>query len=813
MTKPLHTIRLTIRSLSRSRSTTSFIIAALAICIGAVAAVYAVADVVLVRGLPFEKPDRLVWISSVSRDRPDRPFSLPELMDYRSQVKSVQIGAYAIWNAILDASSGAERLQGLRMSGNALALLGVSPSAGRLLAEGDDAPGGPHVTVLGYGYWLRAFAGDRSIVGRSLTLNGERFTIVGVLPRFFPLPVRDIDLVVPLDPEADPRRHARNSVNFLRAFGRLDATASVASAGRELNVVAARLRGQFPLEYAAKIGIRVTPLQGYLASTQRPTLVILMSCVGLLVAIALVNVLNLILARAIGRQGETAVRLALGASLGRIAVHALAEGALLAGVAGVLGLSLAAVTLSYAASALAPIAPRIGEARLSSGVIEVVAGICVLAALLFSVVPVIVARAVSPPLVLRGMARSSGSSPMQSRLRASFVICEIALALVILSATAALVRSLVQLQRVELGFRPDSVFVARLSLPPKRYRTPSDLARFSTAMTIALATAPGVSGVGGSSIAPLSGVQSTVPFASSQMAARLHRDWPAADFRVVSPGYLTAIGAHLFAGRLIAPSDDAAAPPVAIVNRTLVDRYFAGMDAIGRELSIDDNDAGPRIVTIVGVVDDIREVDLDGVVRPEVFISMGQVHPDGVSLVAATQFWAVRVRREAGLPAGEFVRRLREVDPTVATAGITNLRAYIDDATAARRFSVHVLIAFASIAILLTTLGVYGITAYTVEQRRREIGVRIAMGATPQLILGLVLRRTFQLAAAGIAGGVVGAYMANGVMSRLMFGVSPSSPAILATASALLLAAAMLAGWLPGRRAAGLDVLKAIASD
>ena len=806
-------LRVAVRSLRRSALTSCFIVATLAICIGAVAAVYSVADVVLVRGLPFDRPEQLVWIASVGRDRPDGPFSLPEFLDYRAQAKSVRIGGYASWSGILENPSGAVRVQGVRMSADGLAILGAAPTIGRLLTGTDDAPGAQRVLVLGYGYWRRAFAGDSGIIGRSLRLNGERFAIVGVLPRFFPLPVRDVDVVVPLDPDGDPRRNARGSVNFLRVFGRLATPATAAGADRELNGVATRLRDQFPTEYAAKVGVRVTPLQDYLGTTLRPTLVILMACVALMVAVALANVLNLLLARAVGRQGETAVRLALGASSPRIALQLLTEGALLTATAGVIGTGLAHLAISYAASHLGAMAPRIEEARLGLPVLSLVFAVCAMAVLLFSLVPILIARTASPQAVLRGAGRSAGTSPTQARLRSSFVVAEVAFALMITSATAALLQSLIALQRVELGYRPDSVFVARLSLPPVRYQAPADLARFSTEMAAALAGAPGVVAAGGSSIAPLSGPQASVPFAPAQNAPTLRRDWPSANYRAVSPGYLAAIGARQVVGRPIAEGDDGAAPPVAVVNRTLAERYFAGAGAVGRELLIDDNNTGPRAVTIVGVVDDLREVDLDGPVRPEVFIAMRQVHPDGASFVAATQFWAVRVRSDPAAFGPSFLRTLHQVDPAVATAGLTDLRAYVDAAIAPRRFSVRLLVTFALIALLLTTLGVYGIAAYNVEQRRREIGVRMALGATPRSIVGLILGRTLRLAGIGIVVGVLGAHLTDGFMSRLMFGVSPGSPALLAGVSAILLLTAVVASWLPGRRAARIDTLRALSAD
>jgi putative ABC transport system permease protein len=806
-------LRYAYRSLRRAPLASGFIVATLAICIGAVAAVYSVADVVLVHGLPFDRPDRLVWVASLAHERPDAPFTLPEFMDYRALAGSVRLGGYATWNAILERPSGAVRVQGLRMSADGLAILGAVPSAGRLLARADDAPEAPRVVLLGYGYWRRAFAGDPGVVGRSLTLNGEARTIVGVLPRFFPLPVRDVDVLVPLEPERDPLRHARGSVNFIRMFGRLAPSASVAGAERELNRAAVELRRQFPTEYAAKLGVRVTPLQDYMARTLKPTLVVLLACVALMVAVALANVLNLLLARAVARQGETAIRLALGASGRRIALQLLAEGALLVGIAGLIGTGLAQLAIAYAASHLGAIAPRVEEARIGVPVLGLVFAVCAIAVLLFSLIPLLVVRSTSLESVLRGGGHSGGTTRIQTRLRSSFVVAEVALALILTTATAALVESLVRLERAELGYWPDPVFVARLALPPQQYATPANLARFDSAMSAALASAPGVVAAGGSSIAPLSGVQVTIPFAPAQSPPASRRDWPSASYRVVSPGYLEALGARRRSGRLIGAQDDEAAPRIAVVNRTLAERNFAGSGAIGRELLIDDNDTGPRPVTIVGIVDDLREVALEGPATPAIFLAMRQVHPDVTSLVTATQFWAIRVRTDPAAFGPKFLRILHRVDPTVATARLTVLKSYLDEAIAPRRFSVSLLVTFALISLLLTTLGVYGIAAYAVERSRHEIGIRIALGATPQSIVGMILGRTLRLAGSGTLVGAAGAWLASGFMSRLMFGVSLGSPALLALASAMLLATAIVASWLPAFRAARIDTVRALAAE
>ncbi len=802
-----------VRSLRRSRLTTATIIVTMAVCIGATATTYAVVDAVLLRGLPFEHSERLLWMSSVSKDRPDRPFSLPEFLDYRSQATSVRLAAYTTWNAILQTPSGATRLQGLRLSGDGLQVLGAAPTLGRGLNADDDLPGAVHVAVLSYGYWQRSLAGDPAVVGRQLVLNGDRFTVVGILPRLFPLPVRDIDVIVPLDPLSDPRRTLRGSVNFLRVVARLRETTTQAVASRELNQIAARLREQFPTEYASKIGVRVLPLQDYVSENQRPTLVIISASVALMLAIAFVNVASLLLARAVARQGETAVRLALGASNRRVGLQWLVEGALLVLAAGVIGLAIADIAIGLAATRLTSFGPRMEEAELSSSVVAVVLAICTAAVGLFSLVPMLVTRGTSSHLALRGNGRAGASSPTQARLRSAFVVAEVALAIVVSAATAALTQSLLKLERVDLGYRPDSVFVARVSFPPAAYRTAAELGRFASTMESALLADPVVVAAGATSVAPLSGVLRAVPFAPANSQTAAERQWPAATYRAVTPGYLAALGARRIEGRMIDEGDDGVAAPVVVINRTLAEKYFPKASALGRQILADDTNHGPRPLTVVGVVDDIREVELAGLVEPELFVAVKQTLPENVSLLTATQFWTVRLRANPSAFATTFSRILREVDPSVAAASSTSLREYVDAAIAPRRFSVRLMSLFALVALVLAFLGVYGVTAYSVEQRRREIGVCMAIGATSGRIVGTVMRRSLTLGAIGVALGIVGAGLARGLIEHRLFGVSADNPILLAGVAGTMLVTVAAASVIPSVRASRIDPLVALRGD
>jgi putative ABC transport system permease protein len=491
----------------------------------------------------------------------------------------------------------------------------------RLLQPADDAADAPRVVVLDDAFWQRQFARDPRVVGTAVRLNGESYTVVGVLPRVFPWPLRSVDVIVPLVPDRDPRRHVRTSTNFLRVFGRLERGATPASAERELTGLTQELRRAYPREYARKVGVAVTGLHEQLVGDHRQMLVVLLARVGFMLGIALANVLNLLLVRATARQGEIAIRRALGASQAHVVRRLLAEGTLLAAAGSALGLLLANGIVTGIAGTTWVDLPRLDESRVNIRAVVFVAGLT--------------------------------------------------------AATAAMLRSFVALQRVELGYRPDSVFVARVSLSPQKYRSVADVVRFHDRLSAALEAQPGVVAAGVTSVTPLSGLLAAVPFAIEGQASA-SGDRPSANFRAVSPGHLAAIRVALVAGRAFTERDDEASPPVAIVSRALVARFLPNVNPIGQRLLIDDNDTGPRPVAIVGVVRDLRHITLDGPPTHDIFIPLRQIHPDGVGTMANSQFWTVRLAGDPGRYGQRFAAVLREVDGDAATSGMGSMQSYVD---------------------------------------------------------------------------------------------------------------------------------------
>lgn len=800
-----------LRVLRRAPGFSLTVIVSLGISIAATTTVFSLADAVLLRALPFRDPEALVWIASVRPQRTDAPLSLPEFIDYSSRTRTVDIAALANWNAAMETETQTRRLQGLRLSANTFEVLGAVPSAGRPLRREDDRPDAPRVVMLSHRFWMAEFGGDGGVVGRMLRLNGEQHQVVGVLPRHFPLPVRNVDLVVSLQPELDARRTLRNSVNFLRLFGRIRPTASIDAARQDLGAIANDLRGEFPTEYATKLGIAVTPMQEFLVGDTRTTFVVMLGAVGLLLAIALANVLNLLLIRGTARKGEMALRRALGGTRRHLAVGATSEAAILAIMGAVAGALLSAWLVSSVASSSIAVL-RLDEARVASRTLIFVTLVSLLATLLFSVIQLGPALRTAPKEALAAIARVHGSRG-EARLRSVLLVVQLGFAVMLTIVTATMARSFARLQAVDLGFRPDSTYVAMVSLPPQKYGTVADLTGFTEAFAAALRATPGVVQAGVVSIAPLTGLLASVPFSVVGRPPADPNERLNANFRAISPGYFRSIGAALISGRDFATSDGAAAPPAAIVSRAFAERYLGDGDPLGQQIMVNDNNDGPRPLTVVGVLDHVRHVAIDGAPTFDVYIPMAQVHRDGLEFAAGRQFWTVRVAGVDDVFSRTFGRVLAGVDKDVALAGVQPMRRYVDDALGPRRFSVLALLGFAGVALLLAAIGVYGVVAYSVEQRRREIGLRLALGASASNVARTFVAPALAMTIVGVAGGIAGAWLARQLVAGLLFGVSPTEPQTMAFVGLALVATSALAAAVPAYRATTIAPAIALAND
>ncbi len=802
-------LRVAARNARRAPLFSAAIVGTIAVAVGANTAVFSVTNAVLLRPLPFADSDRLVWIASVTHDEPNYPFSLPEFLDYREQARSLEgLAAFGSWSAIIGGSGPAERVQGVRISANAFEMLGVRPAAGRLLAPRDDRAEAPRVAVLAFETWQRQFGGDGAAIGRVALLNGEPFEIVGVLPRHFPFPIRPVEIVVPLAPERDPARGVRRSVNSLRFIGRVRPGATPQQAQAELLGISKRLRDQYPDAYAAKTGVSVRPLHAHMVRNHARALTLLTLAAVLALLIACGNLANLLLARASARSSEAAVKLALGATTFDIARSLWIETSLLSAAGGLLGVAAGSWTVRAFIRFGPADVPRLNEVALDWQVFAFAAFLLVSIATVLAVAPLTqLARAAS---AVRP-SRDQGSSRRAARLRQAVIVMETALTAVLLWGSILLIRSFDRLQDVDPGFAVSERVVARIALPRSTYRTAEAVTRFADRFSENIAAIPGVREVGGVNVAPLSGVIATTQFTVGGAPPSDPRDAPTAHYRVVTEGYLPALGVPLVRGRGFASTDVASSMPVALINDHLAQTLFAGEDPIGRSLLVRDNTAGPRPLRIVGVVGDVRQMTLDGAPTFDIYLPMRQAHSDVVQWLANNQFWVIRAAGGASIGIGAGLRHaLEAADPGAGLAHVRPLAEYVDGALAQRRFATLLSSALAGVALILVIIGLYSVTAYSVTQRTQEIGLRTAIGASQLGIWWLITRGVLGMLITGAAAGLILAAPAVAPLKAVLVDTEPFDVGLIVSVVAGLMTVGLAAAAVPAWRAARIDPVAAL---
>jgi predicted permease len=800
-------LRLVIRQFRRRPRLALAIVVTLGLAIGMNVAVFSVVNAVVLRALPYAAPERLVWISSVRPDNPAAPFSLPEFLDYTAQARTVSVAAYANWSASLEMQGATQRLQAARMSGNSFEVLGVSPAAGRLLQRSDDAAEAPPVALLSYSLWQRQFGGDASVVGRPLRINGESVVVVGILPRHFPLPLQGIDVVLPLSPDRDPSRFLRSSTNFLLLFGRLRDGVTREQAQAELTSICRTLRQQFPKEYARKDSVRAIPLHEALVADYRQSMLSLLGAVVVVLGTALANLVSLVLIRANDRRTEVALRIALGASRWHLIRQLVVEGALLAISGSSAGWMLASAFIAVMLPWLPASIPRLGEVSVDQRVWLFALALTAVTTVVLSLAPLGALARSRTEDGLRLRARGAAGDRWNHFGRQALVVGEIATTMVLLLTTAILVENVWRLQRVQPGFDPSGVFQARVSIPPA-YRSADSVVQFYERLSQRIVALPGVQQVGMISIAPLSGLLATAPFGVEGAPAIHDRDIPSANLRIITPGYLEAVGTRLRDGRPLSETDRSDSPPVALVSAALVNRFLAP-NPIGRRLLIDDNSDGPRPVEVVGVVEDVRQTALDTPPAFDVYIPLRQIHPEGVPRIRNNQFWMIKVATDPGAFRTPFLTELRAVDPEAAISTTGPMGEFVEAWFGPRRFSLALFAAFAGTALLLAVSGVYAVVSYGVSQRRHEIALRMAVGATEADVHRLILGQAARLVGAGLGVGALVAAGAGPLVSWMAHGAT-LDPWLSFLAAGLLAAVVTAAAWLPARRAARIDPREAL---
>jgi putative ABC transport system permease protein len=806
-------IRRSLRTLMKRPVFFAAAVLMLALGIGANTALFSVVNAVLLRQLPFAHADRAVWITARRPERSDAPFSLPDFLDYRDHSESLDsLSAMGSWSANLTGRGDAERLNGLRVSANLFETLGVKATVGRALEPEDDRPGAPPVVVMTYGLWQRRFGGDRGLVGQPLELNGTSYTLVGILPPRFFFPVPEVELAVPLVPDADPWRLNRNTVNFLRLVGRTRQGIPSGRAEAEMNALARKLREQFPDANARKMGVKLTPMRDQIAGGYRRALWVLLGAVGFVLMIGCSNLANLNLVRAAERRREMWIRSALGATRWQVIKHLLLESALLAAGGGMLGALLAPAGVRGLVALSPSSVPPAAEIGLDASVLAFTVLVSLAAVIVSGLTPALAASRGDLAQQLNEGARGSTEGGRGKALRAGLVVLEVALSLILLAGAGALLKSFSRLQAVNTGFDPHGVLAVRLSLPKARYPHLADVTRFYDALLPRIRALPGVSAVGVVQMLPLSGGVASIPFTIVGRAFS-KEEVPQAQYRIVSPMYLKVMRISLLAGREFDEGDTDRTPLVCHINETLGKRFWTRGDAIGAHVMLDDNDSGPRQAEVVGIIHDVKDRGLDTAPSFDIYIPLRQTHEDAVAQVQDYQYWVVRTGGEPLALDGAFREQVRRVDGDVAASNVRSLDQYLSLTIAPRRFNLQMLSVFALAALALALAGIYGVISSSVNQRTHEIGVRMAMGARRGDVLRMVIGDGIKLVLAGLALGILGVFGLSKALASFVYAVSPSDPATLAGVTLLFVCVSLAALYLPARRASRIDPLVILRTD
>jgi predicted permease len=755
----------------------------------------------------------MVWITGVRPGRSDAPFSLPDFLDYRDHASSLDsLSAVGTWSANLTGEGNAERLNGVRVSANLFGTLGANAAIGRTLDSEDDLPGSAPVVVITNALWKRRFGGDPNVVGKPLDLNGTSYTLVGILPSNFFFPVPEAELAVPLVPDADPWRQNRNTTNFLRLVGRTRLGVTPERAQAEMNVLAIKLRQEFPESNARKLGVKLTLMRDQITGGYRRVLWVLLGAVGLVLLIACANLANLNLVRASGRRTEMSIRSALGATRYQVIKLLLLESALLAATGGALGAFLARIGVQ-ALLALAPLStPRAGEIGLDASVLAFTVLASVIAAIVTGLAP---ALSVSDALLTQQLNEGSRGSTEGRRgntLRTGLVVAEVAFSLILLAGAGLLLKSFSKIQNVDVGFDPHGVLAVRLSLPKAPYSHLAEITRFYDALLLRVQTLPGVSAVGVIQVPPLSGLISSINFT---VVGRVFskEEVPEAQYRIVNPMYLKVMRIPLLAGREFKEGDTDRTPLVCYISETLAKHYWPSGDAVGAHVMLDDNDSRPRKAEIVGVIHDVKDRGLEISPSFDIYIPMRQAHEDSVDMMRDYQYWELRTDIDPLTLADAFRKRVWSVDEDVAASNVRSMDQYIAASKGPRRFNLQLLSFFALAALALALAGIYGLISYSVKQRAHEIGVRMAVGAQRSDVLWMMLTDGIKPVLAGLALGFVGVFALTKVLASLLFAVSVSDPTTLGSVTLLFCGVSFAALYVPARRAAKIDPIDVLRSD
>lgn len=800
-------LRFALRTLVKKPGFAIIAVMTLALGIGGSTSIFTVVNAALLRGLPYRSPDQLyhVWEQVPRQEFPKREMSYPDYQDYQQNNVFEGLAAYTGGGVLLSSNGETESIAGPRASANFFQVLGVEPILGRTFQAGEDQQGGPNVTVITYGLWQRKFGGNPGIIGQQLTINGQGYTVIGVLPASFQFALRNNDLWLPYQPTQN--QLTRRYMHGTNLIGRLKPGVDATQATSDLNVIAKRIEQQHNDSHAG-ITARVVPLQEEIVGTVKPILLVLLAAVGFVLLIACANVASLLLTRSLSRQKEVAIRSALGASRWRVVRQLLTESILLSLVGGAAGLLIA----YWGVPALVAVIPQqqliampfLRDLGLDTGILAFSFALSLITGLIFGLAPALQSSRLDLNDVLKeGGRHASGTA--SHRLRSALVVSEIALAVVLLVGAGLMMKSLWRLLNTNVGFKTENVMTMTVVLPPAKYTDPNQQINFNNQLRERVQALPGVTGAGTVNILPVNGGNTTRFYVDGDPIPAPGQEIES-NIRTVSDDYFKTLGIPMLAGRTFDTRDTANTPVAVIINKTIADRVFPGRDPVGMRLRYPSVQVDP--IVIVGVVGDVKITGLDEAVKPVLYYSFRQSPSTFANLVARTS-------SDPNALANSIRTEVRNLEPDAAILNVRTMDEMIAQTPASfmRRFPALLISIFAGVALLLASIGIYGVVSYSVSQQTHYIGVRMALGASPADILKMVLKQGLVLALLGLGIGVVAALgLMQLVMkkSTLLFEVSGYDLGTFSIVTGALFVVALLACYLPARRATKVDPLVAL---
>ena len=819
----MNDFRFALRQLRKSPGFTVIAVLTLALGIGANTAIFSVVNAVLLKPLPFPAPEQLIAIGSTNthdgtpRDQLNS-LCYPDFFDFRKQNRTLASSAvYRDQPVAFTDANGAQSFLQVKCSAEFFDVLGIKPAIGRGFARTDEqAGGGPggFKVILSHDFWQKHFGGEKNVLGRTVELDRQPFTVIGALPAHFQFPIQteSIEFYVTIAGDAStsdgskPVTEERGN-HSLEAIGRLKPGVSIAQAQADLSAIAANLEKQYP-DTNSYFGALVKPLREELVGDVRTALYVLFGAVVCVLLIANANVANLLLARASVRGREIALRAALGASRGRIVRQLLTESVVLSALGGGLGLLVAQWGTAGLIHAVPQNIPRIGDIQLDAAVLVFTLFVSLATGVIFGLVPAWQASHIDLNSALKSGLRTGGDSAHKGRVRNALVMAEVALALVLLICAGLLIQSFARLGQVPTGLRPDSLLTARFDLPGSAYPKNENIIAFFQRLMPKIRALPGVEAA--STIMPL-------PLSSSNMVTDFdladhplpEGQRPAAPARVAGTDYFRTMGIPVRQGRVFDAHDGFDTTPVVIVNELFASKYFPGQNAIGKQIEpgFSTDNEKPKMREIVGVVGNVKHRSLRNEDTPEMYLPQSQIPFDRMTLVVRTA-----VANPASLT-GAIRAQLAAVDPNIPLTNVRVFEEYISRSLARPRFNALLLSIFAGTALLLTAIGIYGVMAYSVAQRTNEIGIRIALGAAQSSIFRLIVGQAMVLVAVSVGIGLVGAVATTRLLNTLLFGVGAWDPLTFGAIVLLMAVVAFLAAWLPARRAARVDPIIALRTE